>query len=86
MISDLHRVGGGFSVRFSIAPAASGEVSELACEWHPRLPSPREFRRKVSLDQYRAARDLFLAALAERYYGGKALCIELPGNLKGAGV
>ena len=67
--SDWHRLGAGLSVRFSI----DGE--RFDAEWQPRVPTKREMRRVVA--RYRAARELFLAAVAQRS-GGTVLCVELP--------
>jgi hypothetical protein len=78
LTSDLHRVGGGFSVRFYLA-AKHGAAITLGCEWHPHVPSPRDARRKVDLDRYRSARHQFLEAIAERL-GGTVLCLERPGG------
>ncbi len=66
--SDLHRLGAGFTVRFT----ASG--ARLAVEWTPRLPTRREFRRLQA--RYRSARDAFVGELAVRE-GGVALLLEL---------
>ena len=74
LTGDLHRVGGGFSVRFYLA-GKQGAAITLGCEWHPHVPSARDARRKVNLDRYRAARHQFLQAIAERL-GGTVLCVE----------
>ena len=69
IVADWRRVGCGLSVRFSLA----GE--RLECEWGPRLPTAREFRRV--LDRYRVARHELLAEVSRRI-GGKVLCVEVP--------
>lgn len=78
LTGDLHRVGGGFSVRFYLT-SKEGAAITLGCEWHPHVPSPRDARRKVDLNRYRAARHKFLEAISERL-GGTVLCVEWPGG------
>ena len=68
--SDLHRVGGGFSVRFSLEGR-----NLLGAEWTPRTPTRRQMLR--ILPRYRAARNAFLQAAAERLGGGSAVVVEL---------
>jgi len=60
MTSDIHRVGGGFSVQFDTRDGI------FRCEWMPTMPSLRDLRRKVSMKKYEAARNLFLAELQQR--------------------
>jgi hypothetical protein len=55
-ISDLHRVGGGFSVQFHTS--ARG----IEAEWTPRLPTERDLRCKVDMTRYRQALAQFVAA------------------------
>ena len=68
MASDMHRVGGGFAVRFTLT------ADRIDVEWSPRLPTKREMRRV--LPRYRAARDAFVAALAATR-GVTALVVEM---------
>ena len=69
MRTDWARVGGGFSVRFSL------NAGRLDAMWLPRVPTKREFRRV--LDRYRDARGVFLAEVGRRI-GGTVACVELP--------
>lgn len=64
MTSDLHRVGGGYSVQFDTRSGV------LRCEWTPSVPSPRDLRRKVDMRKYEAARNAFCAELARRVFPG----------------
>jgi hypothetical protein len=68
--SDWTRIGGGFSVMFSLRGS-----SHIDCSWSPRAPTHRELRRH--LDRYRKARSAYLAALA-KHLGGTVACLELP--------
>ncbi|MCU0920994.1 MAG: hypothetical protein MUF16_11750 [Burkholderiaceae bacterium] len=68
IVADWRRVGCGLSVRFSF----TGE--RLECEWSPRLPTVREFRRV--LDRYRVARHELLDEVSRRI-GGTVLCVEV---------
>jgi hypothetical protein len=77
LVSDLHRVGGGFSVRFHLR--FHGGAPALDCEWIPRVPTPRELRRKVDPKRYRASRHWFLEAVGQRF-GGSVVCVEMPGG------
>lgn len=81
MSSDLHRVGGGFSVRFS-----TGGPQGIQCEWTPSMPSPRDLRRKVDMRCYEAVRDAFIADLAKtltpRHPGRWAIVVESGGGTK----
>lgn len=81
LVSDLHRVGGGFSVRFRLR--FDGGAPALDCEWSPRVPTPRELRRKVDPTRYRAARHWFLEAVAQRF-GGSVVCVEMSDGAGGA--
>ena len=81
LVSDLHRVGGGFSVQFYLR--FDGGAPALYCEWSPRVPTPRELSRKVDPKRYRAARHLFLEAVAQRV-GGSVVCVEMPDGGGGA--
>ena len=74
LTSDLHRVGGGYSVQFFIRNGRGGSP-RFEAEWSPVMPSARELRRKVDLTKYRKARELFLQELA-RHVGGNVLCLE----------
>jgi len=78
LTSDLHRVGGGFSVRFYLA-GKQGAAITLGCEWHPHAPNTPEERRSLDVSRYRVARHLFLEALSESL-GGTVLCVELAGS------
>ncbi len=78
LISDQHRVGGGFSVqfRFNLDYMQMGEkIEPFTCEWFPVFPSQRDLRRKLDLDKYRAARDQFIEEVA-LHLGGTVACIE----------
>lgn len=77
LVSDLHRVGGGFSVQFHLR--FDGGAPAIDCEWSPRVPTPRELRHKIDPKRYRAARHTFLEAVGQRV-GGSVLCIEMPGE------
>lgn len=66
--SDWYRVGDAFSVRFEL------QGGQLRCEWMPRLPTPNE--KATLLDQYRVARDEFLAEFASQI-GGNVGCVEM---------
>lgn len=72
LVSDWLRVGGGFSVRFTLRPDGSGAVS-LGAEWHPCVPGPGA---GLNLDRYRAARDDFLKAVSAAI-GGNAAVVEV---------
>ncbi|MEC5387170.1 hypothetical protein VVD49_15680 [Uliginosibacterium sp. H3] len=74
MSSDFHRVGGGFSAQFSITSAGAFDVT-----WSPHVPSKRDLRRKVDMDKYRAARNAFLARMAEAM-GEAVLVVETTGG------
>jgi len=63
IVSDLHRVGGGYSIQFITKRTDDGQPF-ISCEWSPRLPSPREVRRKVDLRRYNHALALFTSAVA----------------------
>lgn len=67
MQSDWHRVGAGFSVRFSLT------AGRFDAEWRPHMPTRRTMKRV--LDRYRSARDGFLAE-AGRAGGGPVLVLE----------
>lgn len=56
--SDLHRVGGVYSVRFRLS--ARG----VECTWHPAMPASPEQWAKVDMDRYRAALAGFAASVA----------------------
>lgn len=79
MSSDLHRVGGDFSVRFS-----TGEAQGIQCEWTPSMPSPRDLRRNVDMRRYEAVRDAFIADLVKtltpRHPGRGAIVVEIGGG------
>lgn len=67
IFSDLHLVGGGYSIRFIYIPKLDNNgIGKIECEWHPNLPSPRDYRRKVSEQRYSEARRKFVSALCER--------------------
>jgi len=53
--SSRSRVGGGFTVRFRWT---GGSVE---CQWSPRMPKPKEYRKKVSVSEYQAALMRFIA-------------------------
>jgi len=55
LASDMLRVGGGYSVRFTTGPHG------FAVEWHPAMP--RDLR-KINLRRYTRARNDFLQELA----------------------
>lgn len=79
MSSDLHRVSGGFSVRFS-----TGGPQGIQCEWIPSMPSPRDLRRKVDMRRYEAVRDAFIADLVKtltpRHPGRGGIVVEIGGG------
>ena len=80
LISDLYKVGGGYSVRFTFTPKSTDKIIDrFQCEWHPNLPANRDMRRKVSIEKYRSARNQFLEDVAKRM-GGALLCISLGGD------
>lgn len=62
IFSDRHLVGGGYSIQFSYRPE---DAKSLQCVWSPRLPSPRDFRRKVDRRKYEAAREVFFQAIGQ---------------------
>lgn len=66
--SDAHRIGGGFSVAFTLGPAG------FRCDWTPRLPTAAEFRNVEA--GYVKARTQFLDELAARL-GRPVLCVEV---------
>ncbi len=66
--SDLHRVGGGYAVRFITQHMDDGSPF-ISCEWSPYLPTPREMRRKVDMKRYDQALAQFLQSVAERMVG-----------------
>ena len=68
LISDWHRLGAGLSVQFSLGD------KQIQCEWNPRQPTKREFKRL--LPAYREARNSFLAAYAN-HLGGNVLLVEV---------
>lgn len=78
IVSDLHRIGGGFSVQF-ILRLNGDKPASLNCEWTPHVPTVREARRKIDPERYRAARHVFLETVAENF-GVTVVCIELPGD------
>ena len=63
IVSDLHRVGGGYSVQFITQHTEDGSPF-ISCEWSPHLPTPRELRRKVDIRRYHHALALFTQAVA----------------------
>lgn len=63
IVSDLHRVGGGYSVQFITKRTDDGQPF-ISCEWSPHLPTPRELRRKVDIRRYHHALALFTQAVA----------------------
>lgn len=65
IVSDLHRVGGGYSVQFITKHEEDG-YQFISCEWSPRLPSTREAFRKVDLKRYSYALALFTQAIAAK--------------------
>lgn len=67
-VSDLHRLGAGLSVRFSLR---DGKVH---CAWTPRAPTRTEARRL--LPAYRRARAVFALDLAQRL-GGAVVVVEV---------
>lgn len=59
--SDLHRLGGGYSVQFT-AGLVDGTLL-TNCVWHPTMPTPRERRRKVDMTRYAYALAQFTEAV-----------------------
>jgi len=57
--SDAHRLGAGLSVWFEVHGGRNLDV-----EWHPRMPTAREFRRIAA--RYRTARNSFVSEVASR--------------------
>ena len=68
IVSDLHRVGGGYAVQFRTHALVDG-VLPIACEWSPTIPSERERRRKVDMQRYDHALAQFLQAVADVFPG-----------------
>ncbi|MBF8722691.1 hypothetical protein [Pseudomonas guariconensis] len=68
LASDWHRMGGGYSCRFTI------RNGEFHADWSPRFPNPRNRRRIIKAGKYFAARHQFLTKVAENI-GGNVLCI-----------
>lgn len=62
LASDWHRVNHKYSVQFIMTPPANGTIS-LNIEWAPHLPTAHE--AKLLHNQYRKARDQFLASFAQ---------------------
>ena len=78
MTSDLHRVGGGYSVQFFIRNGMGGSP-RFDVIWSPDMPGARDMRRRVDLARYRQARHVFLQEVSRRI-GGAVLCVELDGS------
>ncbi len=68
IVSDLHRVGGGYAVRF-ITQHMDDDSPFISCEWSPHPPTPRELRRKVDMRRYDHALAQFLQSVADRMVG-----------------
>lgn len=67
--SDLHRLGGGFSVRFSAGFVHGTLLTH--CIWHPTMPTLRERRRKVDMTRYAYALAQFTEAVVATLAIGK---------------
>jgi hypothetical protein len=64
IVSDLHRVGGGYSVQFITEHTDDGSPY-IRCEWSPTRPSLRNQRRKVDMKRYDHALAQFIQAVAD---------------------
>ena len=60
LVGDHHRVGGGFSVQFTLKSHEGYDY--INCEWSPHLPNQRDLRM-VDLARYEAARDDFVISI-----------------------
>lgn len=65
----------GFEAEFSIGPAG---LSDLKCEWSPQMPSPQQLMEIEP--EYRAHRDKFLAAEADKL-GLEMVVMPWPGAI-----
>jgi len=68
IVSDLHRVGGGYSVRFITQHTDDG-YPFISCEWTPTMPSARDLRRKVDMQRYGYALAQFVQAVTDALVG-----------------
>lgn len=67
LVSDLARVGGGFSVRFSLSSKDFEDgVCHISCMWYPTMPTAQDLRRKVNMDRYEAALNHFVLEIVMR--------------------
>ena len=67
--SDLHRLGGGYSVQFT-AGLVDGTLL-TNCVWHPTMPTLRERRCKVDMTRYAYAFSQFTEAVVATLAIGK---------------
>ena len=70
MASDWHRMGGGYSVAFSI------KGGELQSTWNPGIPPARKLRRILESGKYFVARHAFMLEVSSRI-GGAVVCVDL---------
>lgn len=78
IFSDLHRVGGGYSIQFRYTPKSDGGIGKINCQWLPHLPTNRDFLRKVSEEKYNDARRQFVHAICQHL--GATLFIHAGGE------
>ena len=75
LVSDFYRVGGGFSLRFSMRRDVGEVATELHCSWHPRMPTRKELKNRISLEKYEIARHQFFVEVSKKL-GGTVVCVD----------
>lgn len=67
LMSNVVKVGGGFSIQFSVRTFEGDDY--VHCEWTPHLPSQRELRKCVDTARYQSALMKFTDHLTRRIGG-----------------
>lgn len=76
LVSNLHRVGRKFSVRFRMKLDPQAGMFACNCVWYPYLPKPAVLRKRLDVAKYNAARTQFITDVEQRT-GLKILCLDL---------
>lgn len=69
LASDVHMVGGGYSVRFTAFSDDNADAILLKVEWSPNVPTGADLLGKVDPEKYAAAASQF-AIDVDSHFGG----------------
>ena len=69
--SHFYNVGDGYSVSFSITyhenESGVPSVVEMSSIWNPNIPTPRDFRRNIKINEkYLIARNNYIASISKK--------------------